>query len=465
MRKKVQAWITEYHMFPKGAEIVAGVSGGADSVALLHLLNGWRAEMGWRLTAVHVNHGLRGADADADQAFVERLCAAWGVPCRTVRCDVAAEAKKRGMGEEETGRLLRYAAFREAAGGQGRIAVAHHQNDQAETVLMRLCRGTGLKGLAGMRPVRGNLCRPLLGCTRAEIEAYCAAEGLPFREDATNRDVKYTRNKLRHAVLPLLEESNPQAAAHIARTAALLADDEDYLEGQAAALHAALLRPAPEGAIALEREGLRQAHPALRRRVLRLAMAGFAQADVSHVQVAALEDLLEKPTGKSRRFLQGIRAENRYGSLVLSKGAAETAAPFCHALPPGGTVRVPEAGISVSIGISREKIAENCGGGYTNVFDYDKIMQRFSCREGAEPALSCRTRRAGDFIRLKQGRKKLKDLWIDEKIPRDARGAWPLVALGEEILWVPGLRASAAFLPDGQTAHYLWIRIRRDTEV
>lgn len=463
MRKKVQAMVEENHMFPKGAEIVAGVSGGADSVALLHILNSWREREEWALTAVHVHHGLRGAAADEDQAFVERLCADWGVPCRVYRFDVAAEAEKRGLGEEETGRLLRYAAFREAAGERGRIAVAHHQNDQAETLLMRLCRGTGLKGLAGMRPVRGNICRPLLSCSRAEIERYCLAEGLAFREDESNREVKYTRNKLRHHVLPVLEEINPHAAAHIARTAALLADDGEYLEECAAALFAALERPAPEGAVSLDREGLQRAHPAMRRRVLRLALGRFASADVSLVQIEALEELLRKPTGKSRCFLRGIRAENRYGTLRIAQGAAGAAEAFCYALPPEGEVSIPEIGAVVSLSLQNEKNGEICGGGCTNVFDYDKIMQRISGREETG-GLTCRTRRPGDAICLKNGRKKMKDLWIDEKIPREQREAWPLVAAGEEILWAPGLRASVRFLPDGQTTRYLQIRIRRETQ-
>ncbi len=463
MRKKVQMMLKENHMFPKGAEIVVGISGGADSVALLHILNGWREREGWTLTAVHVHHGLRGAAADEDQAFVERLCADWGVPCKIYRYDVAAEAKKRGRGEEETGRHLRYAAFRETAGERGYIAVAHHQNDQAETLLMRLCRGTGLNGLTGMRPVRGNICRPLLACSRAEIERYCLAEGLAFREDESNREVKYIRNKLRHEVLPLMEEINPRAVVHIARTAALLADDEEYLEQQAAALFAALERPACKEAVSLEREGLLRAHPAMRRRVLRLAMGRFVSADVSHVQIAALEELLQKPTGKSRCFLQGIRAENSYGMLLLSKAAAERASSFCYALPQEGEIFIPEIGATVSICLRVEKNGEICGSGCTNVFDYDKILGRISGREGTE-GLTCRTRRAGDSIRLKNGRKKIKDLWIDEKIPREQREAWPLVAAGEEILWVPGLRASAGFLADGQTTRFLQIRIRRDTE-
>lgn len=416
------------------------------------------------LTAVHVHHGLRGKAADEDQVFVEALCAAWDIPCRVYRYDVAAEARKRGMGEEETGRLLRYAAFRETAGEWGRIAVAHHQNDQAETLLMRLCRGTGLKGLCGMRPMREDICRPLLACSRAEIEDYCRAEGLVFREDASNREMKYTRNKLRHSILPRLEEINPQAAAHIAQTAALLADDEDYLGQQAAILYATLECPAPEGAIALEREGLLRAHPALRRRVLRLALGRFLPTDISYAQAAALEDLLQKPTGKSRDFPRGIRAETRYGELRLSQGTVREASCFCCALPLEGETHIPEIGVTACTGLRREKNGEICGGSYTKVFDYDKIMQRLSCENGTTGVV-CRTRRAGDYIRLKNGRKKLKKLFIDEKIPQERREEWPLVAIGEEILWAPGLRISAGYLPDEQTKRYLFIRIRRDAEV
>ena len=201
----------------------------------------------------------------------------------------------------------------------------------------------------------------------------------------------------------------------------------------------------------------------MRRRVLRLAMGRFASADVSHVQIAALEGLLQKPTGKSRRFLQGIRAENSYCMLLLSRGAAEQASSFCYTLPQEGAIFIPEIGVPVSTCLRVEKNGEICGGGCTNVFDYDKILEKVSgCTE--TEGLSCRTRRAGDSIRLKNGRKKIKDLWIDEKIPREQREVWPLVALGEEILWAPGLRSSVSFLADGQTTRFLQIRIRRDTE-
>ncbi len=450
MREKVRKTIAQFHMFPRGAKLIVGLSGGADSVALLHLLHSWQEEENWQITAVHIHHGLRGKEADEDARFAEDFCASLGIPCVVKGYDVAKEAKLRGLGEEETGRILRYAAFREAAGREGRIAVAHHRKDQAETVLMRLCRGTGLTGLTGMSPVRGDICRPLLFCDREEVEQYCRENHLFWREDATNQQEKYTRNKLRLRILPLLEEINPKAVAHIAETASLLAEEEDFLEQQAEAYFAQGKLPSAPEEIHLSREKLHALHPAMRRRVLRKAMANFLQTDVSQAQIAALEDLLQKESGKSRDFPQGIRAENRYEALVLFRKREQQAEGFCCELPVDEEVLIPEAGIAVCASFHEKKVeisAETC----TNVFDYDKIKY----------TLFCRTRKAGDFIPLQNGRKKIKDLFIDEKIPRDRRGSYPLITMGEEVLWVPGLRASAAAGVDEQTVRRIWIRIRR----
>lgn len=453
MREKVRKTIEEFHMFPQGARIVVGVSGGADSVALLHLLSGWQAAYDWRLTAVHIHHGLRGEEADKDQAFVEALCRTLGIPCIIRRFDVAKEARTRGLGEEETGRLLRYAVFQEMAGEEGYIAVAHHRGDQAETLLMRLCRGTGLTGLVGMREVRGNLCRPLLECSRQEIEAYCRQEGLFWREDATNQQDTYTRNKLRLRVLPLLEEVNPLAVEHMAQTAALLAAEEDYLSEQAEQIYAGLRLPSVPEEVHLPKDALSCLHPAMQSRLLRRALAEFVSADVSRSQVKALQELLEKPTGKRRDLLQGVAAENRYGTLVLFR-KKDKKEGFCVELPPEGEVLLSEGGISVKMQIFDKKNTEFSEDGCTNVFDYDKINQ----------ILFCRSRQQGDSIRLKGGRKKIKDLFIDEKIPRAERENYPLIAMREEILWVPGLRSAADYLPDEQTKRVLRIEIRRVQE-
>ena len=443
MRKKARNTIEKYHMFPRNAKIVVGLSGGADSVALLHVLCSLEKE--WNITAVHVHHGLRGEEADRDAAFAEKFCEALGVPCIVRKYDVRAEAKARKLGEEETGRLLRYEAFREVAGEDGYISVAHHRKDQAETVLMRLCRGTGLTGLVGMSPVNGNICRPLLFCSRQEIEQYCKENGLNWQEDATNQEETYTRNKLRLRVLPLLEEIHPKAVEHISETAELLALEEDFLEQQASACYEAVKLNGTE--VALDRKKLCELHPAMKKRVLRKAMAEFCSADVSQVQIEALEDLLQKETGKSRDFLEGIHAENRYDALVFSVKKEKTAG-YQVALPLGETVLIPEMGLNIMAwtGEKEELLPED-----RKCFDFDKV----------EGELSCRTRRTGDFISLKNGRKKIKDLFIDEKIPREEREIFPLIAVGEEVLWAVGLRASERHQPDEGTKEYLYVRIEK----
>lgn len=450
MREKVQKTIAQYDMFPQGTKLIVGLSGGADSVALLHLLHGLQTEYQWQIIAVHIHHGLRGQEADEDARFAEGFAASLGIPCIIKRYAVAEEARKRGLGEEETGRILRYAAFRELAGKTGRIAVAHHRRDQAETVLMRLCRGTGLTGLAGMSPVRENICRPLLFCSREEIEQYCVENDLSWREDATNRQERYTRNKLRLRVLPLLEEINSEAEAHIAQMAALLAVDEDFLEKQAEDIFAQVRLSVKDGELCLHREGLRMLHPAMQRRVLRKALGQFLQADVSQAQIAALEELLEKQTGKSFDLPQGVRAENRYEALVLSHRKEKPQEGYCYALPVEGEVVIPERGIAVRLSLT-EEFVENSDKTCTNVFDYDKINQ----------TLFCRTRKAGDVIPLENGRKKIKELFIDKKIPRAERMIYPLITMGEEVLWVPGLRTSRAAAVDERTSRRIWIRIWR----
>ena len=437
----------KFHMFPRNGKIIVGLSGGADSVALLHVLCGLKEEFQWEITAVHIHHGLRGEEADGDASFAEAFCEKLGVSCIVRKYDVKAEAEKRKMGEEETGRLLRYEVFRELAGVDGRIAVAHHRKDQAETLLMRLCRGTGLTGLVGMAPVRENICRPLLFCSREEIEEYCKEHGLAWREDASNQEEKYTRNKLRLKVLPVLEEVNPKAVEHISETAELLALDEDFLEQQASACYEDAKMDAPAGEVHLNRTKLQELHPAMKKRVLRKAMAEFLSADVSQVQIQALEDLLENETGKSRDFLGGIRVENQYDSMVFSLEKEKTEG-YCYVLPVGEEIFVSEKNMTVMAWLSEKYEVDSED---TKCFDFDKVSGK----------LFCRTRKPGDLIALKNGRKKIKDLFIDEKVPRSERDILPLITVGEEVLWAKGLRVSENFRPDDDTKIYLYICMKK----
>lgn len=450
MEKKVWQTIQKFHMCPKGAEIVAGVSGGADSVALLHILQRFAAEQSWKLRAVHVHHGLRGAEADRDRDFVADFCQGLGVPCTSFHFDVRQEAQRRGLGEEETGRLLRYEAFEKTAGG-GLIAVAHNRNDQAETMLMRLCRGAGLTGLCGIRPVRGQIIRPLLYCSRSEIEQYCEKNDLHYCQDSTNDENIYTRNCVRNEILPRLETIYPQAAAHMAQTAELLAGEEDYLSRQAQAGFRQAAIKIEADSITLSAAVLAAQHPAMQRRIFRMAMQALgAERGVGRLHFGLLEQLMEQETGKQLDLPHSITAVQAYGQLILQKnGMPHTG--FCYALQPETEVFIPEAQIYVRLCVSMEKNAENWADGCTKVFDYDKI----------DRGLYCRTRREGDFLVIRNGRKKLKKFFIDEKIPKAQRDRLPLIACGEEILWVTGRRLSEAYRPSETTKRFLIVQIRR----
>ena len=217
LEQKAYSALQQYSLFGQGGRIAVGVSGGADSVALLRFLAGVSGQFGWQLTVCHVHHGLRGAEADRDEQFVRRLAEALGLPCAVRRVDAAALALESHTSVEEAGRAARYAFFAETAGEGGYIATAHTLDDSIETVLMNLVRGTGLHGLCGIPRTRGNIVRPLLDCTRAEVEEYLAQLGQPYCTDSTNLSDDYTRNRIRHEIVPRLRELNPNFSGAIAR--------------------------------------------------------------------------------------------------------------------------------------------------------------------------------------------------------------------------------------------------------
>ena len=223
LEEKALDALQKYSLLQPGDRIAVGVSGGADSVALLRFLAQYRAQYRWEITVCHVNHGLRGAEADRDEQFVRALAERLGLPCLVHRCDAAALAAAQHCSVEEAGRRARYSFFAEAAGESGRIATAHTLQDSIETVLLNMIRGTGLHGLCGIPRIRGNIIRPLLDCTRAEVEQYLATLGQPYCTDSTNRADDYTRNAVRHRILPQMRALNPNFDAAMARIMAQLA--------------------------------------------------------------------------------------------------------------------------------------------------------------------------------------------------------------------------------------------------
>ena len=239
LTEKILFYMKRYHMIPENKNIVVGLSGGADSVCLLYVLAALRKKLGLQLCAVHVHHGLRGVEADADEAYVRDICRAWDVPLKAMRIDAAALAKQWGIGCEEAGRRARYEIFEECLQGmggcRGAIAVAHHRDDCAETLLFHMFRGTGLDGMAGIRPVRKTeresmIIRPLLETGKTEIESFLQEKGISWRIDSTNTGEDYTRNRIRNRVLPYAEkEICSGAGAHLAKEAQLLAETADFV--------------------------------------------------------------------------------------------------------------------------------------------------------------------------------------------------------------------------------------------
>lgn len=452
MLKKVRNTIQKYHMLPQGAQIVVGLSGGADSVALCHILHVLAKQYAWQLSAVHIHHGLRGKEADEDAAFVQSFAASYGIPCQIRHLSVRKIAEQWGKGLEETGRMLRYEIFAELAGESGKIAVAHHANDQAETLLMRLCRGTGLQGMQGMLPVRNQVVRPLLFCSRAEIEAYCKSVGLAYRVDSTNQDTVYARNHMRHMVLPLLEDMYAGSTQHLAEAASRFAEENAYMQQQAEIAFAQVcIQSSPLTLSCIELIAL---HPAIRRRVFRLAVQQV-QGDLhnlyqSHIQ--AMEELLAKQSGKEVQITGGLWVKRIQDTLVLEKEVKTQPLLYAYPLILDETIWAEAAGCWVRLWTTDAKNVDFTQDDCTKAFDYDKITQ----------ALYCRNRRAGDSITLPYGTKKIKKLWIDEKRPVNQRASIPLIACGTEIVWIYGGQVSAKFAPTADTKTYLWIEIKKE---
>ncbi|MEA4816065.1 MAG: tRNA lysidine(34) synthetase TilS [Lachnospiraceae bacterium] len=459
MFKKALDSVKEYNMLSKGDSVVVGLSGGADSVALLCFLNSVKESYDLTLTAVHINHSLRGAEADADERFAKEISQRLGVCFMAFCCDVKGASESMGISVEEAGRFIRYKKFKEVLNemAANKIAVAHNMNDQVETLIMRLCRGTGLKGLGGIPPVRGNIIRPLIRCSRAEIEAYLKEIGQAYRDDATNFDDVYTRNKIRLKVLPLFSnEINERALENIAKTAELLRCDEEYLNSLALSAFESAAVNKNSGEITLSLNVLKELEDAVLFRVLRLAFEAFAGTakDFELRHLKALKELILKGTGKSVSLPWGIGCRTVYDTIELYKTSEEEALPYEYELPVNGEIFIKEAGIYVGSYLNCKKNGIKSFNICTKAFDYDKIKN----------GLKVRSRISGDKIVLKglNGAKSVKDFFIDEKIPRDKRNLIPLVAFGQNVIWIINRRVSQYYLASKDSKNILYVYFRED---
>ncbi|MCM1121313.1 MAG: tRNA lysidine(34) synthetase TilS [Eubacterium sp.] len=510
---KVRDYVEKYQMVKEGDLIAAGVSGGADSVCLLHLMRRLSQEIPYRLIVVHVNHGVR-AEAAEDAAYVEGLCKRLGIPFYLREVDMNGYAAAQKISPEEAGRQLRYKAFEEVLEQcrQGeercRIAVAHNAEDRAETMLFHLFRGSGLKGLSSIPPVRDMVIRPVLCLERMQIEDYLAEYQLKYCQDCTNETDDYTRNKIRHHILSYArQEICSESVAHMNGLADMLLETEHYLAGQAENLYKEYVEEtrlgrfdakeaAPEqgkpttdtGCLKIRIRGaeLLTHDPVIYRKVLLMCMEKLTphRKDITGRHIADLVNLIGKNGSKELSLPYGIKAYKEYGMLTLCRDSrdigkginkdidqdtdqnvnrnmvqnkSDEAAERAYEIKPPMEIYVPNEGtytfsILEKDALTKENQQNIPQNRYTKWFDYDKITTTALLRK----------RQQGDYLTIDTAlhTKSVKQYMINEKIPLSQRDSMHILADGPHILWIPGYRISERYKVEESTKRILQVQLR-----
>lgn len=430
MIKSVEKTMLEQNMLPFKSVLV-GLSGGADSAALAHALCVLSEKYGFKVCAAHVNHGLRGETAARDEKFSSDLARSLGIEFFCLHASVREEAEKRKISEELAGREVRYGFFAQLMDNHGieYTATAHHRNDNAETILMNFIRGSGIRGLCGIPYRRDRIIRPLLDVSREETERYCRENNIDYVTDETNLETVYTRNKIRHIILPEMERCiNPSFVDTVTKNAAVLSSDADFLDGEADKAFSMLVKD-----LCVDTARLSGLHPAVSSRVIRRMIDNICGSeDVPSAVVFAVLRLAERGrTGSRTDIARGVYAAVEYGKLYLRR-EHEDAEGFDYTLNIGGSVYIPEMGCSVRV----EKAEERRKDGW----EYFGLPKE-NCR------ICIRSRRTGDrFMPMgMKGMKKVQDFMINEKIPKDKRGSVGIVTFDEEIAWIAGYRRDDRF--------------------
>lgn len=448
-------------VLPQPTAVLVACSGGIDSLALLHLLFKLEKKLGIKVYAAHFEHGIRGESAIGDALFVQDFCKELGVRFFLGSGDVPKAAKAANESLETAARRLRYAFLHSIkdkiaveAGCNVVIATAHHGDDQAETVLMHLLRGSGLRGLAGIKPCQQDLIRPLLFARKSDLAEYCQHFWLLPRHDETNDVANCLRNKIRLELLPQLKANyNPALTAALCQTAELAQADEDFLHKAVLDLMAKLVHKNQHGFHCSCQELAKQ-HIAIQRRLVQQMAVQLGTEALPFNQVQAVLQLLQRErTGASLELSFCLMAKISYKNLYIIKknisfsennvkmdNEVECAVPSSLRLPDG----------SLLVTSISDAVPEDADGKYKVYADLAKCQL----------PLVVRHRQNGDRVRLSHGHKKLKDFLIDEKIPREQRGSLWLVTSGEEILWMPKVRRFAAALADEKTKKYIILHIQ-----
>ncbi|GAB4489346.1 MAG: tRNA lysidine(34) synthetase TilS [Thermodesulfovibrionales bacterium] len=450
--RRIDAAIAGHGMLRKGDVVLAGISGGPDSVCMLRVLHALRGQREYSLHAVYVDHNLRPAEVLVEIEFCTDLCGELGIPFQVRRIDVAGHAKARRMNRQEAARELRYREFEACADALGatRIALAHTLDDQAETLLMRLVRGAGPSGLSGIPPVRGRIIRPLIGTEREEIESFLAAGGCRSLLDSSNLSRDYLRNHVRLALMPELKRLNPRFLQAAGRTARIFREEERYFDVVVTKALMRMISRKTDTRIELFLAPLEALEPVVLRRVLRRAVdAVRGIRGIGFDQIEEIAGLIRHGASGDRLTLpKSVRVIREYSLLVITTDPPAKIERY--GLDPPCEVVVKGSGMVLRAAFCDE--ADETADGRTSVvLDAEKLVF----------PLLVRPREAGDFFHpLGFGkRKKLQDFFVDAKVPRDERDAVPLVVSGDDIVWIAGHRADERFRATPGTKKFLRLGI------
>lgn len=468
LEERFEEYVEKHELINYGDNIVVGVSGGADSICLLYLLRKYSEKVMFSLTAVHVHHMLRKDEADADAAFVQTMCREMEVRCLIAKCDVRGLSKATGMSLEEAGRTARYRSFAKVADSMSpsKIAVAHNFDDSVETVLLNMIRGTDLKGFTGMKEIsvvnNQVIIRPLLEFTKSEIKEFLEMRKVQYREDSSNSETDFTRNKIRNKIMPILKDINPRASIHISNLAKSVEMVEKYTDWLAQEYFNAAVTLEEERAV-ISLAKIESADPFIKNKVVYNAIIAITRQskDISRVHVEQVVELIEKQTGKQISLPYSLIAKKDYYDLVIEKD---------YTMEP--IESEPEVITIEHTDISwKEQSAEGFGGviitynlvlvtdenrsklmakkNFTKTFDYDKIIG--DIKLGA--------RSSGDKIVLKEGTKSVKKFFIDEKIPQARRNKILILKDEESVLWIVGFRINENYKITDDTKMALQVKI------
>ena len=464
MITKVEAFAKEYNMFKKNDKILIALSGGPDSICLMHILVKLREKYNFKLYAAHINHMLRGEEADKDEEYVEKMCNKYDIKLYIKRVDINKIVIEEGLSSELAGRRERYKFFDEIFEKENidRIAIAHNANDQAETILMRLIRGSGTHGISGIKPIRDNkFIRPILCLNRADIEKYCEDNELNPRIDKTNLETIYSRNKIRLKLLPYIKENfNEDIVNTINRFGVISSIDNDYMESEArTTLKENFENKCNEGVLKKE---IFSKHEAVLSRSIKMALEIVAKVDrnfeMKHIY--AVINLQKGETGKSIQLPNNILVSNVYGDIKISNCvnnlAGETKCKEIEIKNILNTnvnegINIDFYKYSISMRVIKDKNVNFKANHLIKYFDCDKIND-----------VKIRFRQNGDRIVPigMKSPKKLKDIFIDKKVPKDERDLIPIFEFNDDIAWVMGIKTSDIFKVTRDTKNILQVKVQ-----